>query len=308
MTQDTRQKVLIVEDTTLNIQVLNELLHNDCRVFFATNGPDALHLIPTLNPDLILLDIMMPGMDGYEVCRRLKAEPDLKEIPVIFITALTQEANESEGLELGAVDYITKPFNPAIVRLRIKNQLELKRQRDLLSRLSTLDGLTGIANRRALDDSLEREWRRATRSGRPLAVIMLDIDFFKNYNDTYGHGRGDECLRQVATALAETLERPADLACRYGGEEFVGVLPDTDLQGATVIAERVATAVRTLAIPHSASSVAPHVTVSIGVSVIQPAAGSHPNALLETADRHLYKAKREGRDRVVSGAAVTPSA
>ncbi|TAN44108.1 MAG: PleD family two-component system response regulator [Nitrospirae bacterium] len=292
--------ILIVDDMPLNIQVLNELLQDDYRVFFSTTGADALERIHVLKPDLVLLDIMMPDMDGYEVCRRLKAEPEFKDVPVIFITAMAQEENEAEGLKLGAVDYITKPFNPPIVRLRIKNQLELKRQRDLLARLSSLDGLTGIANRRSFDEYLDREWRRATRTGSPMGLIMLDIDYFKKYNDTYGHAIGDECLKAVAKAFQSALERPADFAARYGGEEFACILPDTDIQGATVIAGYIAEAVRKLAIPHSASPVAPYVTVSIGVSVIQPSPALHPSSLIEASDRKLYEAKHKGRNRISS--------
>ncbi|MBF0329176.1 MAG: diguanylate cyclase [Nitrospirae bacterium] len=297
-TAQQEQRILIVDDKSLNIQVLNELLNNDYHVFFSTSGVDALERIPGLKPDLILLDIMMPDMDGYEVCRRLKADPESADIPVIFITAMTEEDNEAEGLNLGAVDYITKPFNPAIVRLRVKNQLELKRQRDLLSQLSLLDSLTGIANRRSFDEYLEREWRRATRTGSLVGLIMLDIDYFKNYNDTYGHAIGDECLKAVAKSVETALERPADFAARYGGEEFACVLPETDLQGAVVIAEHIKAAVRRLDIPHSSSQIAPYVTVSIGVSVMLPSSGLQPKALIEAADLMLYDAKHKGRNRI----------
>lgn len=210
-------KLLIVDDAPINIQLLNDVLKDDVRVFFATNGSDALKIASTTIPDLILLDIMMPEMDGYEVCRKLKTDPLLRDIPVIFITAKSQQEDEATGLELGAVDYITKPFSPGIVRLRVRNHLELKRQRDLLGRLSFLDGLTGLPNRRGFDEFLSREWRRAVRNKSHISIVMIDIDKFKDYNDSYGHLAGDDCLKKVAAILENSLDRAADFVARYGG-------------------------------------------------------------------------------------------
>jgi len=303
-----QQKVLIVDDAPLNIQVLNETLRGAYRTFFATTGRDALKVAMTVVPDLILLDIMMPEMDGYEVCRILKADPYLKDVPVIFITAMSSKENESVGLELGAVDYITKPFNPGIVRLRVRNHLELKRQRDLLGRLSLTDGLTGIANRRAFDDYYGREWRRALRAGTELALVMLDIDHFKQYNDRYGHLAGDDCLKRVAVMLEATLARPGDFLARYGGEEFVCVLPETNEEGALVTAERLRGAVTALRIPHETSPVAPWVTVSLGVAAVGPTKRMKPEELLKQADDLLYCAKNEGRDRVAALEGALPAA
>ena len=292
------QKILIVDDIPSNIQVLNETLRGEYRIFFATSGRDALKLAAEVQPDLILLDVMMPEMDGREVCRWLKAEPLLRDIPVVFVTAMAQEDDEATGLELGAVDYITKPFNPALVRLRVRNHLELKRQRDLLARLSSLDGLTGVANRRAFDDTLDREWRRAARAGSELALIMIDIDHFKAYNDRYGHLAGDDCLRRVARTLAATSVRPADFLARFGGEEFACVLPETDAAGARFLAEKMRRAVGELAVPHVASPSAHHVSISLGVATARPSPGDLPKTLLEKADSMLYLAKDLGRNRV----------
>jgi diguanylate cyclase (GGDEF)-like protein len=241
----------------------------------------------------------MPDMDGYEVCRRLKAHPRTRNVPVIFITALNEESDETHGLEVGAIDYISKPISAPIVKARVRNHLELKRYRDILENLSTLDGLTGIANRRRLDECLTQEWLRGRRNQSPLSVCLLDIDFFKRFNDRYGHAAGDDCLRRVALALASVTRRAADLVARYGGEEFVCVLPDTDAAGAALLADRCRAAVAALAIPHVESNAAKHVTVSGGVATETPTDESSPAHLLEAADRLLYQAKHAGRNRIL---------
>jgi diguanylate cyclase (GGDEF)-like protein/PAS domain S-box-containing protein len=291
--------ILIVDDSPANIHVLTELLRDEYCLKVATDGNTALRLAGQPDkPDLILLDIMMPEMDGYEVCRRLKADGMLKDIPVIFITALTEEEHETRGLELGAVDYITKPFNQSIVKLRVKNQLELKKHRDALNRLSHTDGLTGISNRREFDEYFKREWQRAERSGKPISILMMDIDFFKRYNDHYGHAAGDACLKKVAEAIAGSLERPGDLAARYGGEEFVCVLPETDESGGVFTAERIMNAVKKMAIPHEKSDASDAVTLSIGIAAAVPQYHNNSAALLKKADEALYTAKSEGRNRI----------
>jgi diguanylate cyclase (GGDEF)-like protein len=296
-----RHCLLIVDDQPQNIRVLNEMLKSEYRILFATNGKDALILAQEQLPDLILLDVMMPEMDGYRVCAQLKTDPRTREIPVIFVTAMDLEQNEEIGLQLGAVDYITKPLKPAITRLRVRNHLELKQHRDFYKRLSTLDGLTGIANRRRFDEVLHQEWRRALRAQSPLSLILLDIDFFKAYNDNYGHLAGDECLKKVAHCLLDSLQRPADLAARYGGEEFACILPETDSNGALLIAHKLQANILALDIPHAYSEVAPQITVSQGVATAQPLSDQECGTenLLGMADTLLYQAKAEGRNRVV---------
>jgi diguanylate cyclase (GGDEF)-like protein len=294
-----QQKVLIVDDAPINIQILNEALKDRYRVFFATNGRDAIRIAASSVPDMILLDIMMPEMDGYEVCRIIKADQVTKDIPIIFITAMNQQENEAAGLELGAADYITKPFNPDIVKLRVRNQLELKRQRDLLSRLSLQDGLTGIPNRRSFDEHYDREWRRAFRNQSEISIIMCDIDHFKAYNDSYGHLAGDDCLRRVAGLMCTILERPADLVARFGGEEFICVLPETGLSGSMVIAEKLRGSVESMEIPHQYSPVAPMLTVSLGVATAVPHDEITSSDLISCADKQLYLAKQGGRNRVM---------
>lgn len=297
--------VLVIDDEPINIRVLGESLIGAYEILCATSGEDGLRLAQSEQPDLVLLDVVMPGVDGYEVCRRLKADPATQRIPVIFITGLTLVEDEAKGLEIGAIDYITKPISPPIVRARVKNHLELKRYRDLLENLSMSDGLTGIANRRRFDAYLTQEWHRAIRSGAPLSLLMLDVDHFKLFNDTYGHAAGDDCLRQVACVLDAATHRVTDLAARYGGEEFACILPDTPLEGAITVAEQVLQGVVALMVPHSRSSVATHVTVSIGV-VTMMAGGNRSEAdLVCAADTLLYRAKAEGRNRLCSDALIS---
>ena len=222
-------RVLIVDDEKINCIVLISLLE-DYSTIIALNGEQAIQrALSDQPPDLILLDVNMPGLDGYEVCRLLKQNEKTKNIAIIFITVKATEAEEAKGLNLGAVDYISKPFSPAIVLARVANHMELKRQRDLLEHLHITDALTGIANRRRFDLSLAHEWKRVVRMKGCISLIMIDIDFFKQFNDNYGHAAGDECLKEVAVALDKACEREIDLLARYGGEEFVAVLPGTDI-------------------------------------------------------------------------------
>jgi len=300
-----RQTVLIVDDTPANIEILSEVLDNAYEVLFATNGQDALNIAFDQNPDLILLDVMMPEMDGYEVCTRLKQDPRTRGIPVIFVTALDQEGDETKGLQLGAIDYFTKPIQPPIVQARVRNHLELKRYRDFLENLSATDGLTGISNRRRLDEVLAIEWRRAKRNQTPLSLILMDIDLFKTYNDHYGHLAGDDCLRQLARAIAQCVRRPTDLVARYGGEEFACLLPDTDTDGALLVAKQMWANFNSLNIPHAYSPVADHVTQSLGVATLIPLAGQPLFDLIRRADEFLYVAKRNGRNQIKSGLAET---
>lgn len=295
---DERQTVLIVDDAPENIAILGETLAEEYDVIVARSGEEALRLIEMTPPDLVLLDIVMPEMDGLEVCRRLKDEETTRAIPVIFITARIGEQDEQTGLELGAVDYIAKPFSLPIVKARVRTHLELKRHRDALENLSSIDGLTGIPNRRRFDEFFSREWLRAARSGQPISLIMLDIDYFKAYNDTYGHLEGDVCLRRVAQGLKNILRRPSDFVARYGGEEFVVVLPDTDSDGALVIADRLRREIESLCLEHTQSSVSEYVTVSLGVATTVPSGGEDRTELVRQADTTLYKAKGLGRNRV----------
>lgn len=297
-----KQTILIVDDQPTNVQALANLLKNDYRVQVANNGQKALDIARSDDaPDMMLLDIQMPGIDGYEVCRQLKNDPHTSKIRIIFVTGRDSVSDEEKGFKLGAVDYISKPFYPVIVRARVRTHMSLKLKTDLLEQISMLDGLTGIPNRRYFDEQFTKESGRAVREKRPFSVIMMDIDHFKSYNDNYGHGAGDECLQRVARALAESLTRPADMIARYGGEEFVAILPDTDGAGAMEVAERLRGAVEALGVKHEYSSAAEVVTLSLGVAHLVPPADAQGVAgLLKRADEALYQAKESGRNRVAS--------
>ncbi|CAK0765584.1 two-component system, chemotaxis family, response regulator WspR [Gammaproteobacteria bacterium] len=291
-------KILVVDDEPNNLEVLGRLLSNDYQVLVATDGETGLALAVSQQPDLILLDVMMPELGGYAVCTRLKAEEATRDIPVIFVTAMSDTEHESEGFHAGGVDYVIKPVNPVTLRARVKTHLDLKHKNDLLRSLATLDALTGIANRRRLDEFLEKEWRRCVRAGTtPLSLILLDIDYFKDYNDYYGHQEGDRCLRRVAGLLQGTLERSTDLVARYGGEEFCCIMPETHLIGAIHLAEKIQRGILGLSILHKKSKVSPFLTVSMGVAVSVPEMTNTPAQLLEETDRRLYLAKQMGRNQ-----------
>ena len=293
-----RPKILIADDQPTNIRVLFELFRDQCDVFMATSGAQTIQICRAELPDLILLDVVMDDIDGHEVCRRLKADPLTGAIPIIFVTSQNQEADEVIALGLGAVDFITKPINPVIVRARVRTHLTLKLQGDLLRASALLDGLTGVANRRKFDEDLQTDWRQCLRETAPLSLILIDIDYFKLYNDRYGHQVGDNCLKLVARALVETLRRPYDKLARYGGEEFACLLPKTELAGASAMAERMRTRVSELNVEHLGSDVDQVVTISLGVASMVPVPSVTPELLLKASDQQLYEAKRTGRARV----------
>lgn len=303
-----RPKLLIVDDQPVNLQALYHAFSADHQVFMATNGAQALALARDKQPDLVLLDVVMPGMDGHEVCRRMKADVLTHDIPVIFVTAHSDAEAETTGLELGAVDFISKPINPAIVRARVRTHVTLKLQSDLLRQMVFIDGLTGVHNRRFFDERIQDELQRCARDHRPLALVLLDVDFFKRFNDRYGHQAGDECLRQVAAAVRSAVRRPGDVVARYGGEEFACIVPDTDESGALALSFRIGEAVRALTIPHESSEVAGVVTVSLGIACVPaPAAGVAPTGhdeVVAAADRLLYRAKSAGRGQAAIGVAA----
>lgn len=292
-------RLLLVDDQQLNVRVMYEIFRHDYDVFIALNGEQALEKCYELHPDLILLDVVMPRMDGYEVCRRLKADAELADIPVIFITSHFDEADEVRGFELGAVDFIHKPVNPTITKARVKTQLQLKQQTDLLRMISQVDGLTGIANRRRFDQQLELDWRSCCRSAEPLSLLMLDIDYFKQYNDEFGHVAGDECLRRVAGAMQQAVGRPYDLLARYGGEEFAVLLPRTSSHGAQFLAQNILLKIQHLGLKHPYTPEG-IVTVSAGLTTLVPSEQGDVRQLLQRADELLYKAKQQGRNRLVA--------
>lgn len=296
---DNKPNILIVDDEPINLKILETALKEEYNVRTASNGKNALIIADSENPpDIILLDIIMPEMDGYEVFERLKESSKTREIPVMITTAMKEEKSEEIGLKLGAVDYVTKPYNLPVLKARIKNHITMKRNRDLQKENSMTDELTQIANRRKFDEMLSIAWNNEKRLGNPLSLLMIDIDFFKNYNDTYGHLKGDECLVKVAQALKKNLNRPRDLVARWGGEEFVCILPDTNLNGAMEVAEDLRKAIMELGIPHESSRVENVVTVSIGVATIKPSDEYEAESLIKKSDKALYSAKGKGRNQV----------
>ncbi|MBF0428989.1 MAG: diguanylate cyclase [Magnetococcales bacterium] len=325
----TRDRILIVDDDSLNLNVLKDLLEPNYDILAAKNGEQALKITFSASPpDLILLDIMMPGMNGYQVLERVKADHLRQEIPVIFITAMGHDMDEAKGLELGAVDYIVKPISPPIVLARVANQLALKKsleeQKKLnralaklndeladknsqllelnstLKNMASIDGLTGLPNRRRFDEFLEQEWNRAMRTSSPLSLILMDVDCFKLYNDNYGHVAGDDVLRSVAHTLTKTISRSIEMIARYGGEEFVCVLPETKQEGMILVGNRLREQVANLAIPHAHSKAANHVTISLGGVSLVPTRGMQSSILTLSADKNLYKAKENGRNQLVA--------
>lgn len=299
MTPAAPQKVLVADDDPINRDVLCELLQPEYTVLLAKNGAQAVERATRHVPDLVLLDVMMPDMSGFDVLRRLRATPQTEHISVIFISGLNRPEDEAAGLKMGASDYIAKPYNATVVLARVALHLQLVRQRRLLEHLAHVDGLTELANRRRFDEVYDLEWQRARRSGQPLSLALLDIDSFKQFNDLYGHPAGDRTLRAIARLASAHMRRPADLAARYGGEELVLLMPETDAGQAVRITQALREEIMHLNIAHAGSAVAPCVTASIGGATLAPLRPESSAALFEAADVQLYRAKQAGRNRVM---------
>lgn len=316
--------VMLVDDQPFVAQAISQQLESDPDINFhyCANPDQAIATALEIRPTVILLDIMMPEVDGLALLRYFRANPNTRDVPVILLSSRSEARVKADGFEAGANDYLIKlpdrieliariryHSNAYIVRLQRdeayralrESQKKLAETNLELLHLVNMDGLTGLANRRHFDESLFIEWKRAARNKSPLAVLMLDIDYFKAYNDTYGHLKGDEVLRQVADIIRTSVMRPADQASRYGGEEFVVILPETEVEGAQKLAEEIRTRVEALAIPHGASDTAPSLTLSIGVAGVMPSETQEPFWLVNCADAALYQAKKSGRNRVSVG-------
>lgn len=289
--------VLVIDDDRLNRVALAELLQPDCRVLMARDGPSGLEILSRGGVSLVLLDVSMPGMDGYEVLRAIRATDATRNLPVIFITGMSDAADEERGLLLGASDFVHKPIRPAIVRARVMAHLRLVQQRIELETLASLDGLTGIANRRSFDEALDRLTGQAARTGGILAISLFDVDHFKQYNDHYGHGAGDEALRNVASTLRGFAKRAGDLAARYGGEEFALLLPGC--ANLAEIMDTVRESISAARIPHERSATSGWLTVSGGGVVLPATTPECTRDALARADQLLYQAKAAGRNRVL---------
>ncbi|GAB3013635.1 diguanylate cyclase domain-containing protein [Bowmanella dokdonensis] len=302
MTQTNELKqptVLVVDDTPANIDVLvAHLTQENLELIVALSGEEGLSLAQQHKPDLILLDIMMPGMDGYEVCRRLKQDAATTDIPIVFLSARDSELDMEKGLSYGAIDYISKPFSIPVLKARLRNHLALKQKGDRLAELAGTDELTSLVNRRHFNQVFRQEWMRAIRNQSELSLLMIDVDYFKAYNDSLGHAEGDNCLKKIAQALLQGLRDPADIVARFGGEEFVVLLPDTDSAGAARVAERLRTLVQNLKLPHPGSANGGLVSISLGGATCIPNHHLTELGLLQQADTQLYKAKEGGRNRV----------
>jgi diguanylate cyclase (GGDEF)-like protein len=302
-------KVLIVEDSVFNQQSLIDILlseeanepgemYGSFSTDIASTGYEALRMAETFKPDLILLDIIMPGLNGFEVLKRLKNTPATEPIPVIIITGLADEEDEETGLQLGAVDYIVKPFNKTIVLSRIKIHRRIVEQMRTIEQYSLHDPLTGIMNRRSFDFRVNSIWQIANRQQEPVSLMMVDIDDFKNFNDKYGHTHGDLALKTVAYAVAKSLKRDTDMVFRWGGEEFIVLMPSTPIDGALYIGERVLKNIRNTAIPSLEGVKPAKVTASIGIASALPTADKTILDLVRQADRAMYSAKKAGKNKV----------
>lgn len=308
--------MLVVEDSKVTMKVLcNYLGRMGIDPFIAETGVEAIEIYHRKRPDIILLDAQLPDIDGFDVALKIRElEKNADWTAIIFLTSMSKDEDLARGIEVGGDDYLMKPISEVVLNAKVRAMRRLvEMQRSLvrvtqqlneanseLQRLSTTDGLTGIANRRMYDELAIREWRRCERMKKPLALVMVDVDHFKLFNDKYGHQAGDECLKKVADQVARVAPRATDLAARYGGEEFVLVLGETDSDGAKWIANRLRQQVSGLNIPHYATE-SRHVTISCGVASVVPEEKFSLETLLKSADHALYQAKKTGRDQVATG-------
>ena len=314
-------KILVIEDSKISLKILCDNIQKmDLTPIPCETGTLGVDLFLKERPDLVLLDIIMPDIDGYEVARQIRQlETPGEWTPIIFLSSLDKDKDIEAGIAAGGDDYLLKPISEIVLAAKIRAMQRIIQMRQSLvvltrkldaanqelKRLTSLDGLTGIANRRHFDSVLLREWRRAMRMGEELSVLMCDIDFFKQYNDTYGHQNGDECLRQIAQTLTHAMDRGGDLVARYGGEEFIAVLPGTSLSGASFVAEQMRKAISQLNIAHPGTPFS-QVTASFGVASGVAMPETDPQDLVGAADLALYKAKHRGRNRVCQTTSFDP--
>lgn len=296
MTSGEKKTILIVEDETINLNILISILRDEYTLILEKSGAKAILRAEQQLPDLILLDIMLPDLDGYSIITALKNNDITKEIPVIFISALKDVKDEEKGLMLGAVDYIVKPYNASIIKARVRTHMKLVTQRKLLEKIAMLDGLTEIPNRRSFTERFAHEWDRSVRSGKALSLIVADVDYFKQYNDYYGHGMGDVALKSIASVFVNSLQRTADFAARIGGEEFAVLLPGTSSEGGFEVAEKIRKGIEVLHIVHENLPERGILTVSLGGVTLWPGTSGCHFSMFEMADQELYEAKKNGKN------------
>ena len=300
-------RILLVDDQEIIHEALRRMLADvdDLELHSCLQGGDALRMAMEIKPAVILQDLIMPDVDGQMLVKFYRANEATREVPVVVLSSKEEAKTKAEAFSNGANDYLVKLPDKIELFARLRYHakahaalLERNAALEELRRISITDGLTKIYNRRYFDQVLDQEFQRARRQKEPLSLIILDIDHFKQYNDHYGHKAGDECLIEVADALRSSVHRASDTVARYGGEEFVAILPDTDHEGACAIAERIRQAIIKRNIKHQGSSVAKHVTASLGVASLIPSGRAKPASLIKCADQGLYQAKGEGRNRV----------
>ncbi len=293
-----KHKILVVEDCLVNQKMIQHFLQDDYVLGWATTSSEGYKAVHIFRPNLILLDLILPDSNGFDLLIKLKEDPKTANIPVIIITGLDEDKEEERGFLLGAADYIKKPLKENIVKARIKTQLRFVKKMQAIERMGLIDAVTGISNRHYFENQSKYEWSRAIRQKSCLSLMMIDVDKFKDFNDRYGHPQGDLMLRTISQTIHDTLPRSVDILCRYGGEEFVVMLPDTELEGAELVAERLRSAVEQVGIKHPAAEPKAKVTVSIGIACTTPERGDELSELLKAADQTLYQAKKNGRNRV----------
>ena len=296
-----KESVLVIDDDKLNIIALTRILGSDYQVYFEGDGENGIRAAKTFKPDLILLDVVMPKMTGFDVIKILKADEDTCDIPVIFLTGRRDVQDEEAGFVLGAIDYITKPFSASVVKLRVGNQLKIISQMRTIYNMSVEDALTGLGNRRHFNNILNQEWRRSIRQQHPLSFMIMDIDHFKKYNDTYGHLSGDAVLKGAAQVIKKGAARVTDFVARWGGEEFAVILPETNIEGAMVVAENIRSSIES-AVFEMEDGIRTSITISIGVHsvVAEEEEGYTLKNYISDTDAALYAAKEQGRNRVVA--------
>ena len=292
-------RLLVVDDSPADLHFLLNGLSDNYIVSFASSAQEAISLANQFpQPDLVLLDVVMPEVSGFEMCSMLKNDMNTKNIPIIFVTSQQDTTDKTKGFNAGAVDYITKPLELAELEARVQTHIRLKEQSNYLESMAYFDPLTRVPNRRKYNEVLLREWTRCIRYHHQMSMIIIDIDFFKQYNEYYGHAEGDNCLISVARLLEHQGGRPTDLFARIGGEEFVMILPDCNAAGAVKKAESMLAVVNEANIPHKGIEHTPNLTVSMGVASTFPSHGQGALSLFQAADDALFAAKRDGRNQI----------